>query len=479
MTIKKFEARTMKEALEMVKTQLGPDAVILSAKEVTKGFGIGGVKSIEITAAYSEAILKQKQFAQSKMTETTKEKFSRISAKSQKEIMQRMIEDKIRESQNKENQNRYAVAGSSSTESKISSTGGRKYIEIDEDQNPMPKESNFRSEKPQIRSLQSRYEVKNNELTGQAQNQFDAMDVKNLQTEIEQLKKMIQDFKHIPQTFIGNHPGAEHGVDFNLSGHFDRLLKRGLLPEVAGQILAKVQNLVEFKHFKNSQIVEAAIAKVMLQETSVDHDILSQKFHLFFGPSGSGKSSSMIKLASHLILKEHKRVALISTDTIKVGADEQMKIFSQILNIPFVSIRSPADWAKLMPYLSQVDYVMVDFASMSLKNEDELTYLKQMMPPVSEVSSHLVLSAKSKDSDVLDIARRYNKIGFENIIFTSLDEATLYGTLFNANQLLNKPLFAFGIGAKIPDDIEMATAERVLDLILEITKNSHQMDHSL
>ena len=61
MQVKKFEARSMKEALEMIKTQLGPDAIILSAKEITKGFGLGGERSIEVTAAFSEAIMQKKE----------------------------------------------------------------------------------------------------------------------------------------------------------------------------------------------------------------------------------------------------------------------------------------------------------------------------------------------------------------------------------------------------------------------------------
>ena len=142
MNVKKFEARTMKEALDMVKTQLGPDAVILSAKEMTKGFG--GIKSIEITAAYSENMLKQKEFVKSKMPTATQEQFNRSSAKSQKEVMKKVMHDQMMRTQNMQTQapaqaaKRTTQASTMPSSTQINYTGNiarssRRYIDIDSD----------------------------------------------------------------------------------------------------------------------------------------------------------------------------------------------------------------------------------------------------------------------------------------------------------------------------------------------------------
>ena len=152
-----------------------------------------------------------------------------------------------------------------------------------------------------------------------------------------------------------------------------------------------------------------------------------------------------------------------------------MKIFSQILNLPFISIRSQSDWMKIMPYLNQVDHILVDFASLNLKSADEYEYLRNMMPPVSDsISNHLVLSATSKDSDLLDVYRKYKSLRMTDVIFTALDEATQHGNIYNFTQKTKEPLFAFGIGPKTPEDFEHATAERILDLIMNITKTQNQ-----
>jgi flagellar biosynthesis protein FlhF len=124
--------------------------------------------------------------------------------------------------------------------------------------------------------------------------------------------------------------------------------------------------------------------------------------------------------------------------------------------------------------------VLVDFASLSLRNQDEINYIQQMMPPVSgDIQTHLVLSTKTKDQDVVDIANKYKVFNCNDLIFTGLDEVNQYGIIYNATRKLNMPLFGFGIGSKIPDDFEPATVERVLDLILDITKRTQPSEQSL
>lgn len=464
MQIKKFEARTMKEALEMVKTQLGPDAVILSAKEINKGFGLGGVKSIEITAAYSETVLKAKQYAESRMPQQTRDNFNRTSAKIQKETLQKIVDSRATQLKNKEI-NLRPVLPEMRTQ--------RRYIDIDaEDRIAPPTVVPINT---QAKTISAQMTPQN--LTQVAQKTWDQIEVTHLKSEIEQLKNLLGQFKTVPQTFVQGHPGADYGVNYNLRNYFENLTKKGVLPDIAGEILAHVQQKLTLEQQTRKQAVEGYIAQIILNSVQISQSSNSQ-FHLFMGPSGSGKSTTMIKLASDLVMNKNKRVALISTDTVKIGADEQMKIFAQILNLPFISIRSQNDWQKVIPYLDQVDHVLVDFASFNLKNKEEIEYIQKMIPPVnaSSISNHLVLSALSKDMDLQEIYKRYQALNITDIIFTSLDEANIHGNIFNFIRKTGCHLFGFGIGPKTPEDFEMATQERVLDLLLDITKTYQQQD---
>ncbi len=455
MQVKKFEARTMKEALEMVKTQLGPDAIILSAKEITKGFGLGGEKSIEITAAYTEASMQKKKFAESKMQDSVRDTFQKSSAKSQKEVTQKMIESHVARL------NAQAAPTLKKVEYKRDPhvRTEKRYIDIDNDQ-----ANHYPDTQTQVNAKTP--------VTQYAQKQWNDMEVTQLKTEIESLRSLVNQFKPMPQSFIHSHPGAESGVHYEYANYFKKLTSRGLLPEIAADIITQAQKQIDLKHIGNRNLIENWIGKYILDTTPVVKDSHEQ-FHLFIGPSGCGKTSSLIKLASDLILNQKKRVAIISADNLRVGASEQMKIFSQILNVPFLLLRSQQDWMHIIPHLDQIDHILVDYAGLNMRTPEELNYLKRMSPPVfNSLRTHLVLSSLFKDQDSLDIAERFGKFGFDDVIFTDLDKANIHGNIYNFVRKVQTKLFAFGIGPQVPEDFERATAERVVDLILEISKNS-------
>ncbi len=473
MQVKKFEARSMKEALEMIKIQLGPDAIILSAKETTRNYGLGGEKSIEITAAYSEAVLHNKKFVESKFMQKDKETFQKISARSQKEVMQKMIESQVSKMNSQITKTTPSSTGSRQSSYKVTE---RKYIDIDND-SPTMAVSPVRVQTSLTSTTATT--TPSNAATQVAQKVWNDMEVNSLKKEIESLKHVMTQFKEMPQSFVHSHPGAEHGLHYIMSPHFQKLTQRGLLPEIAADILLQAQKQMNLEQQNHTHTVESWIAKYMLDSVPIISGGYEQ-FHLFVGPSGSGKTSSVIKMASELILNQRKRVALITTDTSKVGATEQMKIFSQILNVPFLSMKSQQDWAHVIPHLDQIDHVLVDYSGLNLRSQEELNYLKRMSPPVYQsLRTHLVLSSLSKDSDLIECAKRYEAFGFNDVIFNSLDEASLHGNIYNFVRKIQTHLYAFGIGQKIPEDFERATSERVVDLILQITQSKQLQDAQL
>ena len=190
-----------------------------------------------------------------------------------------------------------------------------------------------------------------------------------------------------------------------------------------------------------------------------------------FGPSGSGKTSTLVKVASHCVVKKKKKVAIVTADTMKVGSSEQLKIYCQILNIPFAIVRNGSELNAVINKLGNIDKILVDTPSLSLKGIDELTWARNLVSITGEAkTSHLVLSALSKDEDLFSIAKRFSVTNFQDLIVTGLDQVSRHGVLVNLNQILGKPLYSFGTGSRIPEDFEWATKERVLDLIFKLSK---------
>ena len=451
MQVKKFEARTMKDALELVKTQLGPDAIILSARDNNRSFGLVGEGSVEITAAVSEQTLQKKKFVESRLKDTALQQFQNSPARMQKDVIEKMVNKHIERN----------------TPQQVRPVTTTRYIDIDEPVVKPMNASQVNISPVSINSVATSPIIANNE-------------VASLKAEIAGLREIITQFQSIPQTVSqGTHPGADYGLSYDMSFMYERLLGAGVAPEIAADLLSQAQNELPPVKAKNRSAVEGWVARRILEAVPIDNEI-SSKMHVFIGPSGTGKTSSLVKLASHLVVNEGKRIALITTDTGKVGAADQMRIYAQILNVPFAIVRSQADWSAIMKYLNGVDAVLVDFQGMSLKTSAEVDRLRSLMPPGQmKARIHFVLSANMKDQDVVDSTKRYSVIGFHDAIFNSLDESIQHGTIFNFTQRFRVPLHSFGIGTRIPEDFEFASKERVLDLILKITDAQRQQGANL
>lgn len=473
MKIRKFEARSMKEALDLVKTELGPDAVILNAKEAKKGFGIGGERSIEVTAAYSESSMHVRKFVESKLTDAKKDQFTHSSAKQQREVMQKVVENQLRRSQEQSRQNQFIESSTAPmralTKPRIANL---KYIDIGDD------DSLNTPSAPTVTPPAKQSEAPI--LTQQAQQIWGNMEVQSLKQEIQELKTMLQANGSMRSTSARSaHPGFHLGVSYEYTDVYQKLTTKGISEKLAADIAVKAQE--EFGAAGISSDRFGRSGRVMLDSlnTTSSDSVMNKsnsKFHFFVGPSGSGKTSLMIKMASHLTMREGKSVALVSTDNVKLGAEQEIRLFSQILNLPFIAVRNQAEWSRIMPYFEDVDCVLVDTAGLSLSTESTTQYLTGVLEAIgTEAHVHLVLSAQTDTKLLRTQVDQYLKVNPTDLCFTGLDQAHRPGTIFTTSMETKLPLFVFGVGAKIPEDFEFATAERLIDLIFDISK-SQQLD---
>lgn len=478
MQVKKFEARTMKEALEMVKTQLGPDAIILSARDNQKRFGLVGEGSFEITAAVSEETLHKKKFAESRLRDEDRDRLARSSARIQKQVINQMVQ-------------KYSAEQEEKKERPITRT---RYIEIDDTEQQKSDHAAAERIKSAAHRAWSAFQNENdivatpkavppaqknamNTLVSKVEPSprnliDDPSQVRALKGEIEQLKQVIAQFQKIPQGMTtGQHPGAIYGLPYECSAGFEKLVHAGISEEFAAQLLSEAQEKMPPLKLKNKALVEAFVAKKILDETITTSTRQKSQLQCFVGPAGSGKTSTLVKMASHLVVKENKKVAIITTDSLKVGSVDQMRIYAHILNVPFAVIRNKMEWPKVMAQLSDYDNVLVDFSGLGLKTMEEISVIRQLLPPDAlEPQIHLVLSCLAKDSDLTEIGKRYQVTGFQDVIFTGIDESAQHGAIYNFMKRYNVPLHSFGIGNRVPEDFEMASRERLLDLIFKITK---------
>jgi flagellar biosynthesis protein FlhF len=459
MQVKKFEAKTMKDALQMVKEALGPEAIILSAKDNKKSFGLAGGGSIEITAAISEKSLIKKQYVEQRLQPKAKEQFRTQSAKSQRAYIESSITRRQRNSQLDPRIGVGAVAQRPMT--------SRRYADINDEEDISGR---------RVDDLLSEF-VRPIAATIQEEKPKD--EVTSLRREVNALRDLLSQMQNSGSASgrpaMTQHPGAEYGLPFELSANFEKLNAAGMDSKYIVEILEKANSELTLAEKKRRSLVDAWVARYILNNTHVTGEWFRNQqpglMHLFFGPSGQGKTSALVKMATQLTIYERKRVVILSTDTFKVGATDQLKTYTQILNIPFEIVRHSIEFSQILKKYPEVDAVLVDYPGMALKDIHEIDQIRSLLPSKEiPVQNHLVLSCSSKDQDAYEACNRYQVTNFDDIIVTKIDESYAHGFLFNIQKKTEKPLYAFGLGTKIPEDIELATRERVLDLIYKITK---------
>jgi flagellar biosynthesis protein FlhF len=187
--------------------------------------------------------------------------------------------------------------------------------------------------------------------------------------------------------------------------------------------------------------------------------------HAFFGPTGTGKTSIIAKLAAQYHKRDKAKVLVVSCDQDRFGSDEQMRVYAKIIGVPFAAISNLEDLEKLLTKHRDTEIVLLDTAGRSPKNADQIKSLEVLKTLNFPVDTHLVLSITEKESQLDRSIRAFSSIGLSTLIFSKLDESWSYGEIYNLCVKWGLPISYFSLGQRIPEDIERASRERVVERI--------------
>ena len=185
----------------------------------------------------------------------------------------------------------------------------------------------------------------------------------------------------------------------------------------------------------------------------------------FIGPTGVGKTTTIAKLVSNEALVNQKSIGLITIDTYRIGAVEQLKIYANILGIPVKVVFSPEDLPEAIESFKDKDLIFIDSTGRSHKNIHQLNELKSYLDQCEDMKIYLVASMVTKNIDFIKTIENYKKIGFDSIILTKFDETYSTGNILNAGYFTDKPISFICKGQVVPDDIENATKDILLKYI--------------
>jgi flagellar biosynthesis protein FlhF len=413
MHVKRFEAADMPEALRLVKHELGPDAVILSTRQLKKGggaFGIFGRSFVEVTAAVER--------------ETVNAPLSRPASQPRPP----------------------ATVPTRVTTPDV--------MDMARVLDPLQRDVEEMKDLLQQMALKERLAPPVNLL--------------GLEREFTAVKRMVEHLTRQQQD------SSMPLFASTLMPCYQRLLASGMDETLARHLIEKAQNSMASEKLSDASYVQEHVAHLVMKSTPVSGPLHAPAGEpivaAFVGPTGVGKTTTMAKLAAQYALGDKRKVALVTLDTYRIAAVEQLRLFAKIIGLPVDIVLTADELKQALVRHRDKDVVLIDTAGRSQRDTLQMAELTSFFTDNQRIAVHLVLSATASLPNLSDTVARFKPLGLTSLLFTKLDESTAFGPLLSAALHAQLPMSYFTTGQRVPEDIEVATPERVVDLILNVSQ---------
>jgi flagellar biosynthesis protein FlhF len=445
MQVKRFEGVDMQEVLRQVKLELGPDAVILSTRHIKKGkgaFGMFGRPMIEVTAAVDH-----EEEALPPLRSTSGRGMAPASPAAGRGYAQ--ASPAIRRGSAQASQ----VAGHEYVRESPPAAGARDTLDMVRALDPLQRDMDHVKELLQQLAMKERYAAQVN--------------YPSLEREFSVVKRMVEQLVQRQQD-----PGGPLFMPVVMP-FYQRLLGSGMEESLARRLAEKVQNSLGPEKLAEERYVRGYLANILVKTVPVSGPLALTPGQCtavaFVGPTGVGKTTTIAKLAAHYALGEKKQVALLTLDTYRIAAVEQLRTFAKIIGLSVDVVLTAAELRHALATHRDKDVVLIDTAGRSQRDVLQMAELVSFFAENQEVSVQLVLSATASATNLMETVERFKALALSGVIFTKLDEANTFGTLLSTAVRGPFPLSYFTTGQRVPEDIEVATPERVVDLILNVS----------
>lgn len=251
---------------------------------------------------------------------------------------------------------------------------------------------------------------------------------------------------------------------------FAELLDADLSEDLARELVERIRCEAPGAEWADPVLAKARIARMIEADIRIAGPVSvvpgQRRLVALVGPTGVGKTTTIAKLAANYRLKEKRRVGLITVDTYRIAAVEQLRTYAEIIDLPMQVVSTPREMREAVRQMGDLDLILMDTAGRSPRDEVRIQELKAFLTEAGADEVHLVLSAVASGRTLEQTAERFAAVGTTALVLTKLDEATTLGNVFPVLRSSKLPLSYVTNGQNVPDDIETADAHRLARLIL-------------
>ncbi len=457
MILKTYRARTMGDALAEVKKDLGKDAVILHTRAYKVGgwLGFGGKPMVEITASDGVNVVpRDRKRAGAAPIAAAAAQRARTESR---EVPPRATPAAARA---------YGMPGSSGTADAavVVAPAQPELVPVHGDSTELRS-----AVREAIRSATQTVEPQRDGV-GPA-----------LDAELAAIKKMVgQVLQCSRQSAIraggsgaaGAVPGAMPDALFQ---DYLRLVEGEVAAEIADEVIGQVRDELSPAELGDESIVHQTVLRRLASLIPADLEVPRPGpardgrplTIALVGPTGVGKTTTVAKLAASYKLRHGKKVGLVTTDTYRIAAVDQLRTYAEIIGLPLKVAMSPGEIASTCRSLADCDVILIDTAGRSQKDSGRLEELRRFIDAVRPHQTHLVLASTSSEAVLLEAAERFAQVSPDRVIFTKLDEAVNFGVLVTVAKKISLKLSYVTTGQEVPDHIEVGKPERIARLLLD------------
>lgn len=283
------------------------------------------------------------------------------------------------------------------------------------------------------------------------------------------LENKINNNEKEPEEKFENKNEDENSVNLKfIQLVYRQLIENEVDEKYANQIIGEIENSLK-KESTVDSILAGIYQKIILklgQPKPIEINEKNRKIVFFVGPTGVGKTTTIAKLASYFKLEKKIKLALITSDTYRIAAVEQLRTYANILDLPLSVVYTLEEFNMAVKMFDSYDLILVDTAGRSHKNSEQCNEMFHLIEDCSineniKKEIYLVLSAATKYKDLIMINDVYKHLNKYNIIFTKLDETTCLGNILNMKLATNVPLSYVTSGQAVPDDIAIIDAQKI------------------